>query len=972
MRTIHIISHTHWDREWYRTFQFFRLKLIHLIDGVLKLLELDPHYKYFMLDGQTIVLDDYLAMRPEKEAILRQLIQKGRIIIGPWHILPDMFLVGPESHIRNLLQGDRTAAKFGRKMTIGYLPDPFGHPGQVPQILQGFGIETACLWRGLDDEPAEFWWQSPDGSRVLMAYLRDSYSNGAGLPVNNLPDFTTAVSAAADKLGDYSAVNDLLIMFGTDHMEPPPNTSRAIAYANKNIPGTQVIHSTLPKFVEAIQASIKKNKLDLPVVTGELRACSRMHLLPGVLSVRIWIKQRNHASEDLLLKWVEPFSTFATLIAADQRSPSALEHPAHLVRNTWRLLMENHPHDSICGCSIDQVHNEMKVRFDQVDQVGEELTLQSLETLAANISTTSNLGQTAMVIFNPTSLPRTDVVNATLELPANVTQFDLVDSSGVSIPYQTRGLWSREVINVTMDVKEFRTAFGWVSDGQVAGMIVQDLKIRREDKEVFIDAIVSDGGEPNLTVWKAGRKQVDEYLADPTITTYHVRALSASATQVALTAQNIPANGFQTFWLRPRPDVEKTSRQLSPLVKMALPLANLPMVQRFLAPRKKYARPPYIIENDFIKAQIVSDGTLSITDKRSNLTYSGLNCFRDGADCGDEYNYSPPARDRIFTPRLKHVRIFRGPVHQSVELELELIVPASLSADRKSRSSKTTIIPITSLVSLSNGVPRVDIHTTVNNSAMDHRLRVHFPAPFSVETGFQDGHFEVVERKLGLPAYDDTWIESPRPEVPQRVFTDISDGKNGLMVANRGLPEVEVLKDSAGHAGLALTILRCVGWLSRDDFITRKGHAGPAMETPAAQMPGTWTFDYSIIPHAGDWQAACGQAYSFETPMRALSTGLHDGILPPSMSFVAVEPAAFLISAIKQSEDLRGWLVRGYNLTGESITVTLKPWKPYKTVELVNLAEQKLASLKPEQNGAISFIARGHEIVTVLFVEKGL
>ncbi len=203
------------------------------------------------------------------------------------------------------------------------------------------------------------------------------------------------------------------------------------------------------------------------------------------------------------------------------------------------------------------------------------------------------------------------MVNATLELPANVTQFDLVDSSGASIPYQTRGLWSREVINVTMDVKEFRTAFGWVSDGRVAGMIVQDLKIRREDKEVFIDAIVSDGGEPNLTVWKVGRKQVDEYLADPAITTYHVRALSASATRITLTAHNIPANGFQTLWLRPRPDEGKTARQLSPLVKMLLPLANLSMAQRLLAPRKKYARPPYIIENDFIKIQIVSDGTFN-------------------------------------------------------------------------------------------------------------------------------------------------------------------------------------------------------------------------------------------------------------------------------------------------------------------------------------------------------------------------
>ena len=214
-------------------FQQFRLKLIHLIDGLLDLLEKDPQFKYFMLDGQTIVLDDYLAMRPEKEAILRQHIQKGRIVIGPWHILPDMFLVGPEAHIRNLLQGDRTARKFGPKMLVGYIPDPFGHPGQVPQILRGFGIETACLWRGLDDQPAEFWWQSPDGSRVLMAYLRDSYSNGAALPAENPTAFAAALAQAADSLAAHSSVSDYLIMFGTDHMEPPPGTSKAITYADR-------------------------------------------------------------------------------------------------------------------------------------------------------------------------------------------------------------------------------------------------------------------------------------------------------------------------------------------------------------------------------------------------------------------------------------------------------------------------------------------------------------------------------------------------------------------------------------------------------------------------------------------------------------------------------------------------------------------------------------------------------------------
>src|SRR4030042_2476332 len=146
MDTIHLVSHTHWDREWYLTFQQFRLKLVHLIDRLLEILQEDQDFKYFLLDGQTILLDDYLQIRPERESELRKLISEGRILIGPWYVSPDEFLVAPESHIRNLLEGKRHCIKFGGIMLVGYLPDSFGHIGQMPQILQGFGISTACLW----------------------------------------------------------------------------------------------------------------------------------------------------------------------------------------------------------------------------------------------------------------------------------------------------------------------------------------------------------------------------------------------------------------------------------------------------------------------------------------------------------------------------------------------------------------------------------------------------------------------------------------------------------------------------------------------------------------------------------------------------------------------------------------------------------------------------------------------------------
>ncbi len=401
-------------------------------------------------------------------------------------------------------------------------------------------------------------------------------------------------------------------------------------------------------------------------------------------------------------------------------------------------------------------------------------------------------------------------------------------------------------------------------------------------------------------------------------------------------------------------------------MKILLPLSRLPLLGRLVS-RNSRARSAHKIENEFFLLQAKSGGRLTLLDKRDGRRYTGINAFLDGGDCGDEYNYSPPARDQFISPHLKRVIVKQGPVQQSMTLALELKIPAMLTPGGKSRSRKRANIPIQTTLTLTNSVPRVDIRTTLDNHAKDHRLRVHFPAPLTTSTGSHDGHFEVVERKIGLPPYDDTWVEKPRPEVPQRAFTDISDGMSGLMVAVRGLPEVEVLQNPQGNAEIAVTLLRCVGWLSRDDFSARKGHAGPFMETPAAQMAGQWSFEYSIIPHQGNWQSAYWQAYAFETPLRAVTTGLHTGDLPPIGSFVETTPDAFVVSAVKQAEYGRGWLVRGYNITGELINVSIQPWKLFTKVELVNLAEEKQSALKPDRTGRVTVPLGGHAIVSVLF-----
>ena len=181
-----IVPHTHWDREWYEPFQTYRVKLVHLVDELLDLLDHDPSYTRFLLDGQTSVIDDYLEIRPEQRERLVRLIGNGRIQVGPWMILMDEFMVSGETIVRNLQLGIERAAELGGDalLRVGYLPDMFGHIAQMPQLLRLAGLEHAVVWRGVPSaiRSTAFWWQAPDGSRVRAEYLYGSYSNGRELP----------------------------------------------------------------------------------------------------------------------------------------------------------------------------------------------------------------------------------------------------------------------------------------------------------------------------------------------------------------------------------------------------------------------------------------------------------------------------------------------------------------------------------------------------------------------------------------------------------------------------------------------------------------------------------------------------------------------------------------------------------------------------------------------------------------------
>jgi alpha-mannosidase len=623
----------------------------------------------------------------------------------------------------------------------------------------------------------------------------------------------------------------------------------------------------------------------------------------------------------------------------------------------------------------------MRPRFDQVEQIGEEITRQSLEALAEAITTlpndrTSN-AEYAVVVFNPTRGPRTGQVAVVLEGLGDQGEIELVTGDGEVLPFQRIGLGSTELMRMVMKPNELRESFGMIRDGVVMGWKVRDLQVRRENNAAIIEMSLVEKGGVNFAAWERGRRAVEAAMGDPDLGIFTVHARTAEVNQITFCAGDVPAYGYRTFWIRGKKAKETEPAHLNSLTRMLLPVVNRladsqlgkKVIER-LAPGVAN-RPPYCIENEYLRVEAQIDGTIDVLDKQSGVIYRGQNRLVDGGDQGDEYNYSPPGRDRVITARRRGIRVEKGAVQNSLELRLELAIPEELAPNRKTRVGKMVLMPVTSRVTLIQGVPRVEIHTEVTNLARDHRLRVHFPAPYAADEAQHDGHFEVTRRPVGIPAYDTQWVEQPRPETCQRAFTAIDNGETGLLVANRGLPEVEVLKRADGNAEVAVTLLRCVGWLSRDDFPERKGHAGPGYDTPGAQMPGTWSFDYAFVPYQREKiLAAYHQAYAFEAPMRGVCTDLHEGILTGTDSFLHVEPESFILSAVMAGEDRQGWLARGYNLSDEPVVVTLRTIQPVQRAERISLIMDIQEPLIVLDHHTVRIQAKGHEIVTVRFRER--
>lgn len=878
----HIISHSHWDREWYLPFEKHRYFLVKLMDRLLDVLESDPAYGSFHLDGQTVILEDYLAVRPERREKLSQLIGDGRIHIGPWYVLQDEFLTSGEANVRNLLAGHRDGRAFGGWSKLGYFPDSFGNMGQAPQLLRQAGIDAAVFGRGvkptgfnnetfeLDFESpySELVWESPDGSRVLGVLFANWYCNGNEIPAD--PD--SARTYWDKRLADavrYASTPHLLFMNGCDHQPIQRDLTSALQTARNLYPDTEFIHSDFDAYLAALRSAEPER---LRVIRGELRSqrTDGWGTLVHTASARIYLKQMNERGQNLLEKGAEPLAAYASLLG--------LDYPHHQLLHAWKTLMRNHPHDSICGCSVDEVHREMTTRFEKSRQAAEMIVDESAAYIADRVDTSAFAeagdGALPFVLFNTSGWARSGVVSVELD---------------VCRIYFREGVPFDEM---RKRVKALTVDGGTVTDG--------------------------DGRRSACRVTDLGTVFGYDLPEDRFRQPYFARRL-----RVEFEAEDVPANGHRAYAFLPFGEADGNDDARSLLVD------GRTMENGHIRVR--------VEDNGTLTLTDKGSGATF----RGLLLYED-----SGDIGNEYMFRQPDGERPITTEGLKaEVSVLSDtPYEASLEIVHAWDIPAEaepllaqereelvwFTERRSARVSRTVPMRIATVVALEKNGKGVRVRTAFDNAAKDHRIRVLFPTDLNTRLHYSDSIFEAACRD-NEPAPE--W-RNPSCSHHQHAFVSMHDDHAGLTVANKGLNEYEVLRD--GRNTIAVTLLRAVGEM---------GDWG-VFPTPEAQCLGPHSAELMIIPHAsGRRTEAYAEAYRFQTPWFAKPTGIHGGVVPADHSWFYWQADGLAQSAVKVSEDTDDVVIRWFNWTSEQSSLSVDPAFPYESISISDVLERRREAL---------------------------
>jgi alpha-mannosidase len=457
-KTALVFSHVHWDIEWYLPFRSFRFWLVKSLDRLIDPVSKQPGFKTFVFDGQVAPIDHYLEVKPENEGAIRKLIKSGKLSVGPFYTQYDEWLTGPEAIVRNCLYGNRRAREYGRVMKAGYLPDNFGHPAQMPQILDGFGLKSLIFMRGMPERSEavgdQFHWVGLDGTRVQGLHMRNSYCNAYAVGAKTNAWWPPYFRAAA--FGDYIQTSEFLhhgaretdmkkgvealvasakraepgchtgvipLANGYDSAVPQETIADLIALANKTQDEFEFVHGNCEDLTKAVARRSDR----LKDFKGELWGGKYMLLLTGAITTRSYLKQSNFLAEALLERYAEPLSALASLDGA--------EWPARQLEEAWRWLFLNQAHDGIHGSSADPVHEEMIQRFNAARQIAVGLTHEALAVLAARRDDKKEKGGLVLA-FNPSNSAGDPAIVDTWLHGFDPAKHVVVDESDRPLPVQ--------------------------------------------------------------------------------------------------------------------------------------------------------------------------------------------------------------------------------------------------------------------------------------------------------------------------------------------------------------------------------------------------------------------------------------------------------------------------------------------------------------------------------------------------------
>jgi len=867
IKQIKVVSNTHWDREFRRSFEKTRRSLLTMLDATLDILTADPEYHSFTMDGHSIMMDDYLEMRPERTDEVRSLVAEGRLILGPYYTLAEQFSISHEALVRNLLWGRKTVEKYGGKTgTVAYTPSSWGQTGQLPQILSEFGLNKMMFYRGIShhESDAEYIWSAPDGTQALASrfalyarynwyyqvhravtrerifekdyiwgqydeiplriadeYCEEGQSYELKDPALNYDPsrLKKAIEDMVDAEGSHFTTEVFLAMHGHDISVAHPLETRIMIDAKQAL-GNQysIEHTDLEAYWVELEKHLELEQL--PVLTGERRAYLKdgkwTFLFPGTISARTYLKQKDFNAYTKLVYYAEPLASLAMSLGR--------EYPTRYLDRGWEYLLSNHTHDANGGCAPDAVCLDMEYRYRKTSDVSDIVVEDSLSYVIENLSPDGIKGDDLLLtVFNSLPFERDAVTALDLEIPKQFV------------------------------AKSVRL---WCAD----------------DPEVEIQPVATDNSSVFMdSIWDV-----------PTI-------LESTRIRFHAKFTSLPALGYRTYLVKAQGnEIRKNATLISG---------------------------PNTMENDHIKVKVNADGTLNMLNKQTTKQYSGLNYLSDQGECGNAWKHIDLPFDSKFNSMGVQASVSvteSGELSSTITAQYNFPVPADYG-DGRSRNTRMVDLPVIMEYTLEKDARHVKVKASIDNMAKDHWLRVNFPTELHTDKTWADSHYDVVSRSIQIP--DSTgWVEAAGGTHPLRTFVSMDDGKDGLAILPKGIYEYEAYEDEQNT--LALTLIRAcrIKLAVSEEKMTELPDLG-------IQCPGMQQFEYAIRVHEGDWKQAelLAAAVAYDVPVRSVVSGRGKGTLPLEGSLFSIENKNIHVTCVKRAEDGTGLIIRMFNPQDESV-----------------------------------------------------